>query len=280
MSRKLVIFTDLDSTLLDRDTYSWEPAKEALKRLREMGASLVMVSSKTLAEMSELHSELEFGDPFVIENGGGIVFNSGSMSLEPLGTVNDLPLHKLDSNFALTPLGIPYSELVLQMETVSRLAGVKTRGFSSMSIEEISFLTGLSPDRTRLSRIRYYDEPFVIDGNNEEVDRLQQMFSNVKLSMERGGRFWHLFGHGGKGQAVSILIAIFKEKFGEFYSIGLGDSPNDLSFLKIMDLSFLLGQSMTEEFSGMSKIKRCADEGPGAWNELVLKFLSDRKEFL
>lgn len=279
MSRKLVIFTDLDSTLLDRDTYSWKPAEEALKRLREIGASLVMVSSKTFAEMVELHCELEFGDPFVIENGGGIVFNSGSMSLQHLGIRNDWPIQSLDSSFTLMSLGMPYSELVSRMKTVSKAAGVKTRGFSSMSIEEISFLTGLPPDRAKLCSIRDYDEPFVIEGNNEEIDLLHQMFSSVNLRMERGGRFWHLFGHGGKGQAVSILKGILEEKFGEFYSIGLGDSPNDLSFLKIMDLSFLLGQSMTEEFRGMSTIKRCADQGPGAWNELVLEFLSDRKEF-
>ena len=36
---KLVIFTDLDGTLLDRNTYSFEPALPALRLIRQKGHS-------------------------------------------------------------------------------------------------------------------------------------------------------------------------------------------------------------------------------------------------
>lgn len=32
-----LIFTDLDGTLLDRDTYSWEAAREAIERVERKG---------------------------------------------------------------------------------------------------------------------------------------------------------------------------------------------------------------------------------------------------
>lgn len=35
-TRKLVIFTDLDGTLLDRNTYSFEPALPALNLITEL----------------------------------------------------------------------------------------------------------------------------------------------------------------------------------------------------------------------------------------------------
>ncbi len=48
---KLVIFTDLDGTLLDRDTYSFEPALPALRLIRQKDIPLVLSSSKTRAEI-------------------------------------------------------------------------------------------------------------------------------------------------------------------------------------------------------------------------------------
>ena len=47
---KLVIFTDLDGCLLDRETYSFEPAQAALRLIREKKIPLVLVSSKTRVE--------------------------------------------------------------------------------------------------------------------------------------------------------------------------------------------------------------------------------------
>lgn len=34
MQTKLIVFTDLDGTLLDHDNYSWQEAKPALDRLK------------------------------------------------------------------------------------------------------------------------------------------------------------------------------------------------------------------------------------------------------
>ena len=39
-TRKLVIFADLDGTLLDRKTYSFEPAQPALLLIRQKGFPL------------------------------------------------------------------------------------------------------------------------------------------------------------------------------------------------------------------------------------------------
>ena len=75
---KLVVFTDLDATLLDPDTYQWLPAQEALLALKARYSGLVLVSSKTHAEMLPLHRELGLSDPFIVENGGGIALSEGA----------------------------------------------------------------------------------------------------------------------------------------------------------------------------------------------------------
>ncbi len=281
MADKLVVFTDLDATLLDRESYSWESAREALDRLRGIGASLVMVSSKTFAEMRGIYDELGFTDPFVVENGGAIIFDSDHWPGLDSNTHLGLLPRQNNERFSHVPLGRPYLDLVAELGNLSWLAGAKTRGFSSMSLEEISILTGLPPDKARLCRIRDYDEPFLLHGNRQDAARLLKIANQAKLQMEQGGRFWHLFSHKGKGEAVSRLIDLYRGRYDRIHCVGLGDSPNDLSFLQLMDLAFLLGQPSEQELilAGNRNLRCCVDDGPGAWNSRIIDFLSNRKEF-
>jgi HAD superfamily hydrolase (TIGR01484 family) len=47
----LLVFTDLDGTLLDHHTYSFEPALPALNSLKEKNIPLIICTSKTRAEI-------------------------------------------------------------------------------------------------------------------------------------------------------------------------------------------------------------------------------------
>lgn len=53
----LVVFTDLDATLLDEETYGYEAAAPALQELRRLGAPLVLCTGRTRAEVEPLHRE-------------------------------------------------------------------------------------------------------------------------------------------------------------------------------------------------------------------------------
>ena len=68
----LLVFTDLDGTLLDHHSYSWAPARPALASLHERGDAVMLVSSKTLAEISTFRRELGLPHPVVAENGAVI----------------------------------------------------------------------------------------------------------------------------------------------------------------------------------------------------------------
>ena len=66
----LIVFTDLDGTLLDHETYSLEPARPALDRLASEGIPLILASSKTAAEIDRLRAEIGCADfPAIVENG-------------------------------------------------------------------------------------------------------------------------------------------------------------------------------------------------------------------
>ena len=74
---RLLVFSDLDDTLLDKQTYSWAPATGAIPALAERGIPLILSSSRTLSEISEVASSLGNVAPFIFENGAGVALPPG-----------------------------------------------------------------------------------------------------------------------------------------------------------------------------------------------------------
>jgi mannosyl-3-phosphoglycerate phosphatase len=73
-AKRLIVFTDLDGTLLDQVTYSYRASLPALRKLQALKMPVILCSSKTRAEIEPLWRELILEDPFIVENGGAIYF--------------------------------------------------------------------------------------------------------------------------------------------------------------------------------------------------------------
>ena len=117
----LLVFTDLDGTLLDHETYDHSPARPALSRLKAIGAGVVLASSKTAAEIAPLRSDLGLEDwPAIVENGGGVLApgqsatdNAGNYR-ELRDIIGELPMGAVqDCSLTATENGI---ELVIEYE--------------------------------------------------------------------------------------------------------------------------------------------------------------------
>lgn len=274
---KLLVFSDLDETLLDGQTYSWEAATNALSALKERSAALVLVSSKTLPEMIPIHDSLGLDTPFIVENGGGI-------ALIPSAPINSYLSPELFArgqrigDRVLIPLGVQYNDLVAALDEISEETGITVRGFASMSDDEVAALTGLSVTDAAKARQRSFDEPFVIaEPTYEKGLRIEASAATRGITAVRGGRFWHLIGHKGKGKAVSIVIEAFRKCFGTIHTVGLGDGPNDFPFLALVDSPFLLG-SAQKKFHIPEEINRARlilRPGPEGWHEAVTTLLSE-----
>jgi len=70
--RALLIFTDLDGSLLDHYTYSFSAAQLALDVLERLKIPWIPNTSKTFAELRPLRAQLDHSGPFVVENGAAI----------------------------------------------------------------------------------------------------------------------------------------------------------------------------------------------------------------
>ena len=112
MQPRLVVFTDLDGTLLDHHSYSWRAALPAMERLAANGIPLVLNSSKTAAEMRELQRAMGLRAPFIAENGAAVVIPAGC-----LNNPHDEVVH----------FGVPHNELMRTL-LVQRETGARFRG--------------------------------------------------------------------------------------------------------------------------------------------------------
>ena len=88
-----LIFTDLDGSLLDAETYSFDAACEALAEIRLRDYPLILASSKTRVEMLELQAVLGIRSPFICENGAALCSPAASNPIGwwPLSNPKDWP---------------------------------------------------------------------------------------------------------------------------------------------------------------------------------------------
>ena len=69
---KVAIFTDLDGSLLHRDTFKFDPIKLYIRSLVNNGIIIIPNSSKTEKEIEKFNEELGVELPYISENGSSI----------------------------------------------------------------------------------------------------------------------------------------------------------------------------------------------------------------
>ena len=268
MKRVILIFTDLDGSLLDHEGYSYENALTALAIIRARSIPLVFATSKTRAEVVSLQEDMVIREPFIAENGGGIFFPRGYRGFRIPGAVERGP-------HTLIALGRSYAEIRRFVE--ARKARFAIRGAGDLSLEELVGLTGLSQDQARLARQREFTEPFLLD-DDTELAALREEALAAGLKITRGGRFHHLIGiEQDKGRAVRRVAEIFRDNMSEeLLTVGIGDRPDDFPMLSAVDIPVLMPHpdGLYEDLT-LPNLLRAPCPGSLGWNEAV-KGILDR----
>ena len=265
----VVVLTDLDGTLLDHDTYEWKAAQSALDACRSRDVPVVLVSSKTRAEMDVVRRDLALSAPFVSENGGGVFFPRKIAYSPPEQA-------QLESDLWKWTLGSPYEDVVSALKRIRKRLHWKITGFADMSVDEICKHTGLDRASARLAAKREFDEPFLVEDPPHPDDRLlREAASDEGLFLSVGGRFRHLHGKSDKGGAVDELLAWYRRRHQDPLSVGLGDSPNDFPMLERVDIPILVrsAKSYPDLRKTIPRIRMTRRTGPAGWNEAVLDIL-------
>jgi mannosyl-3-phosphoglycerate phosphatase len=266
---QLIVFTDLDGTLLDAETYAFDASREALDALRARSVPLIPASSKTRAEIERLRADLDHHHPFIVENGGGMFIPKGYFDFPLEGAV-------LRGPYQVIEFGLPYAALRLALKEIAHALNCRVRGFGDMTTEEVAERMGLSSSDALLAKQREYDEPFIVESVPLPVDEIHCKAEARGLRCTSGGRFYHLMGPNDKGSACRYLIDCYRRRFGAITTVGIGDSLNDLTMLAEVDRPLLVQRADGTYDPGvtLSSLTRAQGVGPQGWNRAILSVLA------
>jgi mannosyl-3-phosphoglycerate phosphatase len=265
-----IVFSDLDGTLLDHKTYSFEPARDMLETLIETGIPLVFCTSKTRFETERWRRALANVHPFIVENGGAIYVPEGYFG-------PDAGFDKLDGGYGILEFGRPYPEIRRALEGIRGSTGFPLRGFGDMTVEEIAACCALTRQDAAMAAMREYDEPFI--GIEEGMlPRVVQEAEARGLQVVCGGRFYHLVGGNDKGRAVRALRSYYEVSRGPVRTVGLGDSANDEPMLRAVDIPILVRRPDGSylEAVHLPELIIAPHAGPEGWRDAILGILDGR----
>jgi mannosyl-3-phosphoglycerate phosphatase len=259
----LVIFTDLDGTLLDRNTYSFDKALPSAKHLKERGIPVIFCSSKTRAEQEVYRHELGFSHPFIVENGGAIFIPEGYFPFK-------FDYNIIKDGYQIIELGIAYGEIRRILEQIRSDVKVNFSGFGDMTDCEVAADTGLDLEAARRAKDREYAETLKLEGTTDEISKTLDTIRKAGLNFARGGRYYDIMGPNDKGKATKILINLFQKKLGHLKTVGIGDSQNDLPMLLAVDIPVLVqGLEGGWEETDIPHLRRVEGIGPEGWARAV-----------
>ena len=257
----LILFSDLDGTLLDHDTYDWSPARPALEQLAALDVPLVLTSSKTRAEMEALRRAMGNHHPFIVENGAAIVIPKDYFETGPE---------------QVTCLGAGRENILTHLRRL-RGQGFRFTGFADMTDADVANHTGLDLDGAGKARDRVATEPLLWQGSEADLAAFRLALEAAGLQLLAGGRFFHVMGQFDKADAMAQLARRYRTRWPDrnWQTVALGDSPNDQAMLAGADLAVVLagpGANRIELPPG-HRVIRSQQPGPLGWNQCVLDIL-------
>lgn len=269
----LLVFTDLDGTLLDHHDYSCEEALPAIERLASAGSPLIFNSSKTAAEIKPLRKALDNRHPYIIENGSAVWLAKGyfkSLGAPCTATAEDDEVHAFGPN---------YQKLITKLHELRSRAGYRFKGFYDMSNQDVANLTGLSLSDAALAKKRAASEPLLWQDTEESLSDFRCRLLDLNLYITKGGRFHHVMGPTDKAQAMQWLTDQYRSTWPErqWTTVALGDGPNDQAMLEAADIAVPIPPAVGVAL----KLKRTEGviyteaSGPRGWQIAIDSILDD-----
>jgi mannosyl-3-phosphoglycerate phosphatase len=147
-------------------------------------------------------------------------------------------------------------------------------GYGDLTSSEVASLTGLSEEEAERARVREYQETLVSRYSPDDLDRLKRALQKRDLVLSPGARFIGVGGVTDKGIAVDILTSMYRRMYSDVWTIGIGDSLNDIPLFFSVDIPVQVKKpDGTWEQIDMG-LHRVEGVGPKGWSEFVMEWLA------
>ena len=256
---KILIFTDLDGSLLHRDTFKFDEIKDYLKQLISKGIFIIPNTSKTEKEILEFNNELGSSLPYISENGSAI----NGLDLLNSNLPKELILSREKDNL-----------IKIFKESVPVNLQNKCKWLSEMDKKKQSLIFGLEDDKLKMALDRKYTIPFLFEGNKSERNELSKIVKNKGLALQEGGRVINLTDKVNKAKALQVFVRFFKKNNKNVKTIAVGDNYNDLDMLKNSEFPCLVfNDKFTLDEIPIKNLITTNKPSPEGWADVIKKAL-------
>ena len=254
--KQIIIFTDLDGSLLDKDTFEFHEIEDYLRELVSKGIKIIPNSSKTIAELSDFNKQHNLNLSFIAENGSSIY----GLNL----------IHK----------NLP--EKIFLSKTSDEILKIYNQNITTDLKEKISFILnlksneqqkifGLSMDKIELALERYHSLPIQFNGNEIEKTEFIKIMNNAGLTVQSGGRLMNICDNVNKSKAMSKTLELIKKEIDEeIITIGVGDNQNDIDMLRQSNYACLVkNDNFDSSLVNIENLIKSSEPSPRGWADVI-----------
>jgi D-glycerate 3-kinase len=232
----LLVFTDMDGSLLNHFDYNFDAAKPILSELRNKQIPVIPCTSKTSAELMTLRNEMKNEAPFISENGAAVFIPVGTFLQQPDDTI-------LEGGFwvkAFTESREHWLNLLEQLKVKYKDC---FNHFNQMTLAEVMEATGLDEQSANQASQRQFGEPVMWLADEIKKAEFIEDLKGLGANVLQGGRFIHVSGHADKGQALHWLAEQYQQHSfmpKPIKTVAIGDSQNDVAMLEAASIALLM----------------------------------------
>lgn len=222
MKKRLVIFTDLDGTLLDPVTYGCPAGSvRIIAELQKKGHFIIPVTSKTASEMKDICARTGMKNGFSAENGSFTELYAGNTE-------------------KVIGLGGMEGSVKKKFNVLKGMFNDRIISADEMTEDELKAFTGLKDVRDMLER--RFSVIFTLK-KGLSVKDVKAAALKEECQIVKGDRFHHLISvSAGKGNAVNVIRDEIESAYsGEhIVTLAFGNSENDISMLQAVEHPFVI----------------------------------------
>ena len=254
--KKIIIFTDLDGSLLDKDTFKFDAIKDFFKELIANGIVIIPNSSKTESELSDFNKQNNLDLSFIAENGSSI---NG--------------LNKIHQNLPNKILIARTRDIIQKIydENINLDFKNKITPILNLKIDEQQKIFGLPLDKISFATNRMYSIPIHFKGTEMEKHNFVKVVKEIGLSAQSGGRIMNICDNTNKSYAMAKALNFIKKEIdNEIVTIAVGDNENDIEMIKQADYPCLVkNENFDSSLINIDNLIKSYEPSPLGWSDVI-----------
>ena len=254
--KQIIIFTDLDGSLLDKNTFEFDEIEDYFRELISLGIKIIPNSSKTEAELSDFNNRYNLNLSFIAENGS---------SIHGLNLMHkNLPEKIILSRSADEIYNVYNQKITPELKA-------KITFILRLKLKERKEIFGLPLDKMRLAVKRDHSIPIQFNGTEIEKNEFIKIMNDSGLTIQTGGRIMNICDNVNKSKAMSKTMELInKEIDNEIITIGVGDNQNDIDMLKHSDYPCLVkNNSFDSSLLNIDNLIKSTEPSPRGWADVI-----------